>query len=110
MSHISDSDHRKIEATVQPYCVVELHQISDATQGLRKVQVTKLWRTERIIGHGTFGEVWLQALDNDTRKKRALKVIHGVKMTPEECQRELIAMIEFSKPRVRCTNHIAFQQ
>ena len=100
MSHISDSDHRRLEATVLPDCVVESHQISDAAQGLRRVHITKLWRTERVLGHGAFGEVLLQTLDSDTEKKRALKVIRGVKMTQDECQRELTAMIEFTKPKV----------
>ena len=105
MSHISDSDHRKLEATVLPDCMVESHQISDAARGLRRVHVTKLWRTERVLGYGTFGEVLLQALDNDIEKKRALKVIRGVKMTPDEFQRELTAMIEFTKPKVLWRNY-----
>ncbi len=100
MSHISDSDLRKLEATILPNCVVETHQISDAARGLRRVRVTKLWRTERVLGQGAFGEVLLQALDNDKEKKRALKVIRGAKMTQDECQRELTAMIEFTKPKV----------
>jgi hypothetical protein len=100
MSHISDSDHQRIEAIILPDCVVESHQISDAAQGLRRVHITKVWRTERVLGHGSFGEVLLQALDNNTEKKRALKVIRGVKMTQAECQRELAAMIEFTKPKV----------
>jgi len=100
MSHISDSDHRRLEAVILPDCVVESHHISDAARGLRRVQITKLWRTERVLGHGAFGEVLLQALDNDTEKKRALKVIRGVKMTQDEWQREFTAMIEFTKPKV----------
>ena len=104
MSHISDSDHRRLEATILPDCVVESSQISDTTRGLRRVHVTKLWRTERVLGHGAFGEVLLQALDNDTEKKRALKVIRGVKMTQDEWQRELTAMIEFTKPKVLWRN------
>ena len=100
MSHISDSDHRKLEATILPDCVVESHQITDTARGWRRKQITKLWRTERILGRGGFGEVLLQALDNDTEKKRALKVIRGVNMTQDECQRELTAMIEFTKPKV----------
>ena len=39
------------------------------------------------------------------RKKRALKVIRGVKMTQDECQRELTAMIEFTKPKVPQRNY-----
>jgi hypothetical protein len=74
---------------------------------LRRVHITKVWRTERALGHGTFGEVFLQALDNDMEKKRALKVIRGVKITQDEWQRELIAMIEFTKPKVLWRNHKA---
>ena len=107
MSRLSDSDHRKLEATFLPDCVVESHQISDTARGLRKVHITKLWRTERVLGHGAFGEVLLQALDNDAEKKRALKVIRGVKMTQDECQRELTAMIEFTKPKVLWRNREA---
>jgi hypothetical protein len=44
--------------------------------------------------------VLLQALDNDAQKKRALKVIRGMKMTRDECHRELTAMIEFTKLKV----------
>jgi hypothetical protein len=90
MSRISDSDHRKLEATILSDCVVEYHQISDVARGLRRVRITKLWRTERVLGHGASGEVLLQALDNDAEKKRALKVIRGVKMTQGECKRELL--------------------
>jgi hypothetical protein len=104
MLHISDSDHRRLEVTIFPDCIVESHQISDVALGLRRVHITKLWRTERVLGHGTFGEVLLQALDNDIEKKRALKVIRGVKMTQDECQRVLTAMIEFTKPRVLWRN------
>jgi len=100
MSRISDSDHRRIEAIILPDCVVESHQISDAAQGLRRVHITKVWRTEGVLGYGGFSEVLLQALDNRAEKKRALKVIRGVKMTQAECQRELTAMIEFTKPKV----------
>jgi hypothetical protein len=103
MSHVSDSDHRRLEAIVFPDCVVESHQVSDASRGLRRVQVTKVWRTERVLGRGGFGEVHLQSQDSDKNAKRALKIIPttGVKkLSLAECQRELTAMIEFAKPKV----------
>ncbi len=100
MSNLSDADHRKLEVIILPDCVVESHQVSDTARGWRRVHVTKLWRTERVLGQGASGEVLLQSLDNDSEKKRALKIICGVKMTHDECQRELTAMIEFTKPKV----------
>jgi hypothetical protein len=83
MPHISDIDHRRLEATILPDRIDESHQISDAARGLRRVRITKSWRTERVLGCGAFGEVLLQALDNDIEKKRALKVIRREKMTQD---------------------------
>jgi hypothetical protein len=102
MSHISDSDHRRIEAVVFPDYIVESHQISDAARGLRRVPVTRVWRTERLLGKGGFGEVQLQIQESDKDVKRALKVIptRGVKLSLADCKRELRAMIEFTKPKV----------
>jgi hypothetical protein len=64
--------------------------------------MTRIWRTERLLGRGGFGEVHLQSQDIDKNAKRALKVIptRGPKMSLTGCQRELIAMIEFTKPKV----------
>jgi hypothetical protein len=101
MSHVSDFDHRRLDATVYPDCVVEVHRISDTARGLRKAAVTKIWRTERVLGRGTFGEVHLQVQDKDPGSKRAVKVIptRG-RMDTVECERELTALIEFTKPKV----------
>jgi hypothetical protein len=99
MQPISDIDHMKLEATIQPNCIVEKHKISDAARGWRGRTVENVWRTERVLGRGGFGEVHLQALDDDKEKKRALKIIRG-EQTAREYLRELKAMIEFSKPKV----------
>lgn len=104
MSSISESDHRRLEATIFPdKCVVEVHRISDASRGLRRCPVTKVWRTDRLLGRGGSGEVHLQSQDADENDKRALKIIHtkrGVKLSLADCQRELTALIEFTKPKV----------
>lgn len=103
MSPVSDSDHCRLEASVRPDCIIETHEISDTSRGLRRVPVTKVWRTEGILGRGGFGVVYLQALDSDKTKKRALKIIPtgGLKLSVADCQRELLALIEFQKPKVR---------
>lgn len=107
MRHLSDTDHCKLDAIVRPDCIIESHEISDPSQGLRRVPVTKLWRTERVLGHGGFGEVHLQSLDADKRSMRALKIIptRGFTMSAADCQRELVAMIEFQKTKVSRIGH-----
>lgn len=101
MSHVTDFDHRRLDAMVYSDCIVEVHRVSDIALGLRKVAVTKIWRTERILGRGAFGEVQLQVQDKDPESKRALKVIPTrERMSNAECERELTALIEFTKPKV----------
>lgn len=101
MSNVSDLDHRRLEAIVYPDYVVEVHRVSDISRGLRKVAVTKIWRIERVLGRGTFGEVQLQVQDREPELRRAVKVIPTrERMSGVECVRELIALIEFTKPKV----------
>jgi hypothetical protein len=102
MAHVSDSDHCRLEAIVRSDCIIESHEISDTSRGWRRVPVTKVWRTERVLGRGGFGQVHLQYLDSDKKTTRALKIIptRGLSMSIADCQRELVAMIEFKKPKV----------
>lgn len=101
MSHFSDTDHCRLEVIVHPDCIIESHEISDASRGWRRVPVTKVWRTERLLGRGGFGEVHLQSLESDKDAKRAVKVIptRGLTMSEADCQRELVPMMEFRKPK-----------
>lgn len=102
MSHVSDTDHCRLDAIIRPDCIIESHEISDASRGWRRVPVTQIWRTVRLLGRGGFGEVHLQSLDSDKNTQRALKIIstRGLTMSEADCQRELVAMMEFRKPKV----------
>jgi len=57
------------------HCVVESRWIPNAARGLRRVPLMKIWRTERLLGRGSFGEVRLQSQESDKDVKRALKII-----------------------------------
>jgi hypothetical protein len=102
MSHVSDSDHCKLEAEARPDCIVESHQVSDPSRGLRRAIVTKTWRYQRLLGEGGFGRVYLQVLESDKETVRALKVVstRGRRMSIADCEREIAAMAEFRKPKV----------
>lgn len=111
MSHFSDYDHCRLDAIVRPDCIIETHEISDASRGWRKVPVTKVWRTERMLGRGGYGEVHLQSQDSDRQNTRALKIIptRGLKLTLADCQRELKAMIEFKKPKASLVSYLVIR-
>ncbi len=101
MSRFSDLDHLEINASVYHDRVEEVHQISDTRRGLRKVAVTKVWRTKELLGRGTFGHVCLQVQDQEPDNRRALKIIPLMeRMSKLECERELTALIAFTKPKV----------
>jgi hypothetical protein len=81
MSHVSDSDHCRLEAVVFPDSVVESHQISDASRGLSKSPAHESMANRASTRPSGFGEVHLQSQDSDEDVKRALEVIptRGVK-------------------------------
>ncbi|PGG98753.1 serine/threonine protein kinase [Helicocarpus griseus UAMH5409] len=103
MARISDLDHCRLEAIVRPDCIIESHEVSDAARGWRRHPITKVWRTQRILGRGGSGEVHLQTLDSDIKTTRTLKVILTRELTRStaDFQRELAAIIEFQKPKYR---------
>lgn len=101
MTHVSDLEHLRLDAAVYPDCIVEVHRVSNVARGLRKVPITKIWRTQKSLGRGAFGEVQLQVQDSDPNLKRAVKVIPTIGgMSTSDYERELTALIEFSKPKV----------
>jgi calcium/calmodulin-dependent protein kinase I len=61
----------------------------------------KVWKVEQFLGRGSFGEVRLQRNTEDG-KVRAVKRIStvGTKLSNDECEKELKALLEFSKPKV----------
>ncbi len=104
-SYLSDLEHKRIEARVHKDRVTETYYISDSSQGARRKAQKKTWKVERIIGSGTFGEVRLEVCDEG--KERAVKKIRtaGAALKVKECEKELKALLEFSKPKVRYTGY-----
>jgi serine/threonine protein kinase len=72
--------------------------VSDPPRGLRKVEVKEIWDNVRIVGHGSFGEVWLQKR-RDFEAKRAVKVLRRYQMqySNVDYKRELEALAKFDK-------------
>jgi calcium/calmodulin-dependent protein kinase I len=74
MTAKSDIEHWQINATVYNDRVEEEHYITDTANNIRRERHTQVWKVERVLGRGGFGEVCLQKNTEDG-KVRAVKRI-----------------------------------
>src|SRR4051794_5703367 len=100
----SDIEHHYINATVHKDRVEEIHYITDPAKKIRRELHKRVWHVERSLGRGGFGEVRLEK-NKDDGKERAVKRIATTSTTlsNSECEKELKALLEFSKPKVSQT-------
>jgi hypothetical protein len=99
MPRNTDLDHWRINATVCGDRVEELHYITDPARNIRRKQQLKVWQVKKSLGNGGFGEVRLE--ENEDGMVRAVKKIAtaSTDMTEIECEKEIKALLEFSKPK-----------
>ncbi|KFZ07481.1 hypothetical protein V501_06415 [Pseudogymnoascus sp. VKM F-4519 (FW-2642)] len=99
LSHLSQFDHTKINAQVirEANLVIETHLVSDLVSGQRRVPKQKVWRVERIIGKGAFGEIRLEVLMEGSEQRAVKRLWTSGSTLKREYQRELEALVEFSK-------------
>ncbi|KAI0878293.1 WD40-repeat-containing domain protein [Hypoxylon argillaceum] len=95
----------RIDAKVYDDRVEEIHHVSNALKGIRRRLQTQVWHVERSLGWGGFGEVRLEK-DVDNGQLRAVKKItiatNGtLRGEDSDYERELRALIEFSKPKFK---------
>jgi len=97
----SDLEHWHIDATVHKDRVEETHYISDPAKNIRRRLETTTWHVEKYLGRGACGEVRLER-NREEGKARAVKkiTIPDVDLSNIECEKELKALLEFSKPKV----------
>jgi serine/threonine protein kinase len=101
MSYLSDFEHTKLDAPVHPGIVVQTHYVSDPITGQRRLPKTNVWRVERVLGKGGFGEVRLEVCPKEN-ERRAVKRIWATGSTSKiQYERELKALLEFSKPKYK---------
>jgi hypothetical protein len=98
----SDIEHWYINATVYKDRVEEIHYITDPARNIRRRPQTRVWQVEQSLGRGGFGEVRLEKSKEDG-KARAVKRIATTSTTlsNSECEKELKALLEFSKRKVK---------
>jgi calcium/calmodulin-dependent protein kinase I len=98
----SELNHWYLDATVYSDRVEEVYYVSDPARNVRRKRQTRVWNVEQILGHGGFGQVRLEK-NHEDGQVRAVKRITTTSATlsNSECEKELKALLEFSKPKVR---------
>lgn len=101
MTSKSDFEHWKIEATVHSDRIEEVHYITDPGRNIRRKRQIKTWRFDCLLGRGSFGEVRLHkdAEDGTVRAVKRIPVA-STNLSNHEFEKELKALLEFSKPKV----------
>ncbi|PMD31453.1 kinase-like protein [Hyaloscypha variabilis F] len=101
MSYLSHFEHTKLDAHNFPGFVVQTHYISDPITGQRRVPKTKVWRVERVLGKGSFGEVRLEVCLEENERRAVRRIWATGSAFKTQYERELKALLEFSKPKYK---------
>ena len=81
-------------------CTIRSIEISDRPRSRRKIRVKKKWHRVREIGRGSFGVVWLEALEDSSGEERAVKEItkdNALVSSGVDYYQELLALGRLSK-------------
>lgn len=97
-------DHFRLEAEVFPTYTSHVSYRSNRAHGTRKERIERRWYKDRVLGHGSFGEVCLEVhrQGDSVVDTRAVKKIDKTKMRSwnVDYERELLALAKFSKAQV----------
>lgn len=93
-------DFFRIEAQCCESHVIHTTTVKDRTRNdARSVRIQRRWDNVTRIGHGAFGEVWLQKSEGDERAVKKLSK-YGMEHSGIDYRRELEALTKFNNPRV----------
>jgi hypothetical protein len=94
-------EHFKLDAQVFGEHTLHIEYVSDPARGIRKARIEKRWDKERYIGHGAFGDVWLEVQKErgQVAAERAVKSIQKRQMESVKIdyRRELLALAKLSR-------------
>ena len=98
-------DFYKLQAECSESHVIHTSYVKDRSQSVQRVKVEQRWDNVKRIGHGAFGEVWLQK--GEKGAERAVEQLSKYRMEDLEIdyERELDALAKFNTPRVSSRSH-----
>ena len=96
----SDIEHWQIDATVFSDRVEEIRIVTDPARNIRRERQTVVWHVESFLGRGGFGEVRLERNRKENKERAVKRINTGTNLSNKECEKELQALLEFSKPKV----------
>lgn len=86
-------------------CTIQTVEVSDKPRSRRKTRVKKKWQRVREVGRGSFGVVWLEALEDKSGEERAVKEIikdNAMVSSGVDYYQELLALGRLSKVSPLC--------
>ncbi|KAH8751175.1 hypothetical protein BGZ57DRAFT_775121, partial [Hyaloscypha finlandica] len=87
-------------ATVYRDRVEEVYYVSDPVRNVRRSRQTRVWKVEQFLGHGSFGQVRLERNHEDGQVRAVKRItITSVTLSNSEYEKELKALLEFSKTK-----------
>jgi hypothetical protein len=101
MAAKSDIEHWQIDATVHSDRVEETNLITDPLRNIRQNPQTVVWHVEKFLGRGGCGEVRLERQKESNKARAVKRIVTATNLSHSEWKRELKALLEFSKPKVR---------
>ena len=94
-------EHFRLNAQICVDHTLHIEYVSDPARGTRKTKVVKRWDRERHLGHGAFGDVWLEVRKehDQVTAERAVKIIQKRRMVSVKIdyKRELLALAKLSR-------------
>ena len=109
MTFLPNLAHCKLEAVFpededgeEERHVLHYEYMSSEKPEPRNTKLVKRWRRQEMLGSGSFGDVWLEVLQDQPEIKRAVKVIQKRRMKDAKIDytKELKALAEFSRAKV----------
>lgn len=115
MSRLPDLVHdTRLNTSFKDNTTIHYYDESDDENDARSTWRSEHWEQTNHLGHGSYGDVWLQQCVSGKRgyERRAVKIIPRLRLKDKKdsYMAELEAIAKFSQRRVSSKNHLPWKK
>ncbi|MCJ1377232.1 hypothetical protein MMC17_000324 [Xylographa soralifera] len=96
-------DHFKLDAEILPEYTLHVTTQSDPTLGVRKQKIETKWYRKKLLGRGSFGQVYLESDSqvDENAQIRAVKILEkdDLQQAGVDWRKEVAALAKLSRPK-----------